>query len=158
MSPVNPVWGFTRLITPTQSASAAYRSSQIGQPQRLAHLDHVHRGADRAAHGRLGHAVVLEDRALALGRPAAMAPHRGDDEGVRAQRLQVVHGRADDRVDVDDAPAPDGQGHGLARLHRQREPAERRPHRDGHVLDGGPVERLLHPDHPREASRRAECR
>ena len=43
-----------------------------------------------------------------------------------------------DHVDVDDAAAPDRQGHGLAGLDRQREAPERLPHRGGHVLHAGP--------------------
>src|SRR6185436_5581704 len=77
-------------------------------------------------------------------------PHGGNDERVRAQRLQMVHGGADDPVDVDDPAASHGQRHRLAGLHRQREAAESRSHRVGHALHGRPAEGLLHASHPGE--------
>ena len=56
--------------------------------------DHgVHLGPDLDAHRLGGDPVAGQQLALAFGRRAAVAPHRGDDEGLEAHLLQGVDRR-----------------------------------------------------------------
>ena len=56
----------------------------------------VERGTDRHAHRLLGDAVAGEDLGLTLGRRAAVAAHRWDDEGLCACGAELVEGQSGD--------------------------------------------------------------
>ena len=56
----------------------------------------------------------VEKLGLAFVGGAAVAAHRGDEEGGRAEALEVIDGGPQDRDDVGDAAAAGGDGHGLA--------------------------------------------
>jgi hypothetical protein len=78
-----------------------------------ADLRRVHVGDDGYAEMRLVDVVAGQEFALAFGRGAAVRPHRGDDERVRAEFLQRADGRLGDGQDVLDpaTAAPDGDLH-----------------------------------------------
>ncbi len=101
-------------------------------------FDGVHVGDDRHAEVRFVDVVAREQFALALGRRAAVRPHRRDDERLRAEFLQRLDGRLRDGEEVLDAAtaAPDGDLHaGLDALGGLRsEPLLARLR--GHIGDG----------------------
>jgi hypothetical protein len=113
---------------------------------RAVEQDGFHARADRAAAEFLGDAVVAENFALALGRAAAVAAHRGDDERLRPERAEEIHRRAKDHCDVRDAAAARRERDALAGLHtrRQVQPRELRVHRRRNVRDERPREFLPH--------------
>ena len=121
-----------------------------GQAQRLAHLHDVHGGAHRAAHGRLGDAIVLQDRELPLGGPAPVAAHGGEDERPGAQVLEVADGGADDRVDVGDPPAARAHGDRVAALDGHAGGGQGLGHGAGNVGHPGARERLADAEHLRQ--------
>src|SRR5439155_2083555 len=102
------------------------------------------------AHGRLGDPVVREDGPLTFRRSPAVTPHRGDDEGTRPERPEVLDGGPRDHVDVDDAAAPHGEGDGLTRSDGEGDGGERRARGPGDIGQGRPGELLLDADHPGE--------
>jgi len=83
----------------------------------------LHRRVDRHAHRGLGDAILREDLGLPLGRGAAVAAHRGDEEGLRARVLQDGDHFADDDSEVADAPAARAHGDARAGLQGRREVA-----------------------------------
>ncbi len=82
---------------------------------RAADLDRLHAGADRTPDKRLGDPVRLDQVALSLGRPAAVAPHGRDHQRPGAHPLEMLRDRPDDHVDVGDSPAPGRDRHALGR-------------------------------------------
>ena len=61
--------------------------------------DGLHLGSDRAADRGLGDAQLGQAAPLPGRGAAAVAPHRGDDEGVEPERAHGRDGRADDPAD-----------------------------------------------------------
>ena len=121
-----------------------------GHAQRLAGLDHVHAGPERAAHGRLGDPVVREDFQLALGGGPAVAAHGGEDERLGPEVLQVVDHGADDDGDVGDAAAARSHGHRVAPLDGQATLGHRRSNSGRDVRQTVAVKGLpdlVHPGH-----------
>ena len=88
-------------VWPTTTVSMLER---IGQPQNASVMPYE-----------------VEHLALPLGRAAAVAAHGRHDERLAAQRLEVLDDRLGDQVDVGDAAAAGGDGHGLAGLDPRRE-------------------------------------
>ncbi len=110
--------------------------------------DHVHRGADGGADGFLGDAVAFEDAALALGRAAAVAAHRRDQEGTGAEFFQEGGRFAQHERDVGDAAAAGRQRHRLSWADAAAEvhPFQGRGDGAGHVVDARPLEALTEAD------------
>ena len=124
-----------------------HREAELG----FAEGDRVHARHDRAATGRLGDAVRLEQLDLPLGRSPAVAPHRGHDERLGSERAQMRDGRGDRRRDVGDAPTSGGDRHAIAGPHLLAEIERRQrlghPRRD--VIDLGAADRLAHQEERR---------
>ncbi len=118
---------------------------------RVADHHGLHAGADGAAAKRLSNPVLLDQPALTLGRPAGMAAHRRNKEGLGAQFLEMLGNRLDDQVDVGDAAAAGGDRHGLPGLDLglQRQLGQLRLDLRGHVGHARPVERLTQTKHLR---------
>ena len=105
---------------------------------------------------RLGRdAVAGQERALALGGRAAVAPHRGDDERPEAHLLEGVDRRPGDRRRSRDPPAADPDRDRPAGRNPLAEPAlEDQPaDRPRHVLHPGLGDRLPNAGQRREVHR-----
>ena len=118
---------------------------------RLAELHDFHGRADRAAHVALGDAVAFENTALTFDSAAAMAAHGGEDEGLRAQRLELGNDLFGALGDVGNAAAAYAHGDGHARLHLAAHfgPFELLGHRVTDVGDFRRCELLTHVHHAR---------
>src|SRR5205807_1460607 len=92
---------------------------------------------------------VLEETPLPLVGAAAVAAHRGDEQGVGPRGPQLVHHGAQDRHDVADPPAPRGyrDTRPRAKPRSEIEPAQFGPDGGRDVVEAGPGESLVHPDH-----------
>ena len=118
-----------------------------GQTESLASLDDVHAGPERAAHGRLRDAVVRQDLELALRGGAAVAAHGREDEGLRAECLQMVHHRPDDDRNVGNAATARSYGHRVAALDGQLRRVHGSPDPRRDVGQAVPGKGLPHPVH-----------
>ena len=105
----------------------------------VAEQDGVHVGADWAAHGLFGYAVMGEYLKLALCRSAAVAAHGGHDEGLCAKLLDLVRRRLQHQIDAVDAAAAAGKRHTLSRLYglANLRSSELTGNGSGHVIDSG---------------------
>ena len=110
----------------------------------VAHDDRFHARTDRAADRFFGNAVRLDELPLALGRRAAVTAHGGNDERFGPQAGQMPDDRPDDRRQIGDSPAADGDRHALPRanLLPQVQPCELGVDLARHVVDSLALERL----------------
>ena len=120
----------------------------------VAEQDGVHAGADRAAHGLFGYAVMGEYLKLALCRCAAVAAHGGHDEGFCAKPLYFLCRRLQHQIDAVDAAAAAGKRYTLSRFYSlaNLRPCELLGDGSGHVIDSGSNEILPYPYPTREFS------
>ena len=120
------------------------------EADRVGPEDHrVHLGPDFHAHLGFGDPVAGQELALAFGGRAAVAAHRGDDEGPEAEFLEGIdRGPGDDR-NRGDPPAPHPDGDRPARRDTPADPAlqDQSTDRPGNVRDLGLRDRLPDPRH-----------
>src|SRR5262249_36922190 len=79
-------------------------------------VDDLHRGANGRADEIFGDAVAFEHAELPLGRRAAVAAHRRNEERLRSEIAQMLHGAFENQRDIRDAAAARRQSDGLAAL------------------------------------------
>ena len=94
----------------------------------------------------VGHAVAGQKLALAFGGRAAMAPHRGHDEGLVAHLAQRIDDRSGHQVDGVNSAAADPDRDRAAGLDPLAQAAaqDQAADRTGHVIDPRLRDRLPH--------------
>ena len=101
---------------------------------RLADRHHIQRAHNGHSHRTLGDAIVCEHFALPFRRPAAVAAHDRNDEGLDPLIEPRVHNSFDDRVDVGDPATADSHRDATA----GRDSGD--PRRGSHFLANGTID------------------
>ena len=124
-----------------------------------ADLHRVHGGFDRRPGVCLGDAIALDDLLLGRGDAAAVAAHGRNQKRFEADGLEFLDQAFDNKGDIGDAAAADGDGHGLARfnLGGEIQSGHFLAHGAGNILQGRCLEVLADAHHARERHGFGSC-